>query len=175
MVKSYIMHLDNWRLVENYPTHDLKLAAISFALKVWWYYLYGVHFEMFNDHKSLKCLFDQKELNMHQRRWMKYLRDYDFELKYHPGRANKVEDALSRKDIHAVKLMILENDLLEIIGNLELQFTWTQAKVIISNLSITCDLRGRDTPCESSMGRIIFRRSHMGFGVGDTRDVSSSF
>lgn len=78
---------------------------------------------MFNDHKSLKCLFDHKELNMHQRIWMKYLRDYDFELKYHPGRANKVEDALSRKEIHAIKLMILENDLLEIIGNLDLQFT----------------------------------------------------
>src|SRR3954470_16380134 len=82
---------------ENYPTHDLELAAVVFTLKVWRHYLYGVHFEMFSDHKSLKYLFDQKELNMRQRRWMEYLKDYDFDLKYHPGKANKVADALSRK------------------------------------------------------------------------------
>ena len=55
---------------DNYPTHDLKLAANVFALKVWRHYLYGVHFEMFSDHKLLKYLFNKKELNMRQRRWM---------------------------------------------------------------------------------------------------------
>ncbi|XP_061366891.1 uncharacterized protein LOC133310020 [Gastrolobium bilobum] len=73
---------------ENYPTHDLELAAVVFALKIWRHYLYGVKFEVFSDHKSLKYLFDQKELNMRQRRWMEFLKDYDFELKYHPGKAN---------------------------------------------------------------------------------------
>ncbi|MCI33281.1 retrotransposon protein [Trifolium medium] len=55
---------------ENYPTHDLELAAIVFALKVWRHHLYGAQFDLFSDHKSLKYLFDQKELNMRQRRWM---------------------------------------------------------------------------------------------------------
>ena len=64
---------------KNYPTHDLELAAVVFALKIWRHYLYGVRFEVFSDHKSLKYLFDQKELNMRQRRWMEFLKDYDFQ------------------------------------------------------------------------------------------------
>ena len=82
---------------KNYPTNDLELAAIVFALKSWRHYLYGSQFQVFRDHKSLKYLFDQKELNMRQRKWMEYLKDYDFELLYHPGKANVVADALSRK------------------------------------------------------------------------------
>ncbi|GAU45204.1 hypothetical protein TSUD_139090 [Trifolium subterraneum] len=81
----------------NYPTHDLELAVVVFALKVWRHYLYGSRFEVFSDHKSLKYLFDQKELNMRQRRWLEFLKDYDFELSYHPGKDNVVADALSRK------------------------------------------------------------------------------
>ena len=80
---------------KNYPTHDLKLAAVVFALKTWRHYLYGSQFQVFSNHKSLKYLFDQKELNMRQRCWMEYLKDYDFELLYHPGKANVVADALS--------------------------------------------------------------------------------
>ena len=82
---------------KNYPTHDFELAAIVFALKSWRHCLYGSQFQVFSDFKSLKYLFDQKELNMRQRRWMEYLKDYDFELLYHPGKANVVADALSRK------------------------------------------------------------------------------
>ena len=81
----------------NYPTHDLELAAIVHALKTWRHYLYGERFELYSDHKSLKYLFTQKELNLRQRRWMEYLEDYDFGLHYHPGKANAVADALSRK------------------------------------------------------------------------------
>ena len=58
----------------NYPTHDLELATIVFALKIWRHYLYGAQFRVFSDHKSLKYLFDQKELNMRQRRWMEFLK-----------------------------------------------------------------------------------------------------
>ncbi|KAI3773113.1 hypothetical protein L6452_04312 [Arctium lappa] len=81
----------------NYPTHDLELAAVVFALKLWRHYLYGTKCTLYTDHKSLKHIFDQKELNMRQRRWLELLKDYDCELLYHPGKANVVADALSRK------------------------------------------------------------------------------
>ena len=81
----------------NYPAHDLELAAVVFALKTWRHYLYGEKFEVYSDHKSLKYIFTQKDLNSRQRRWMETLEDYDFALHYHPGKANVVADALSRK------------------------------------------------------------------------------
>ena len=80
---------------KNYPTHDLELAVVVYVLKIWRHYLYGSKFEVFSDHKSLKYLFDQKELNMRQRRWLEYLKDFNFQLCYHPGKANVVADALS--------------------------------------------------------------------------------
>ncbi|KAI3725205.1 hypothetical protein L1987_64983 [Smallanthus sonchifolius] len=83
----------------NYPTHDLELAAVVFALKIWRHYLYGVKFTIYSDHKILKYFFEQKELNMRQRRWLELLKDYDCEIMYHPGKANVVADALSRKDV----------------------------------------------------------------------------
>ena len=82
---------------QNYPTHDLELAAVVFALKIWRHYLYGVKCEIFTDHKSLKYIFTQKELNMRQRRWLELLKDYDLTINYHPGKANAVADALSKK------------------------------------------------------------------------------
>ena len=82
---------------QNYPTHDLQLATIVFALKIWCHYLYGEQFEVFSDHRSLKYIFTQRDLNMRQHKWMEYLEDYDFNLHYHPGKANVVVDALSRK------------------------------------------------------------------------------
>ena len=81
----------------SYPVHDLELAAVVFALKIWRHYLYGETFQIFTDHKSLKYLMSQKELNMRQRRWMELLKDYDCTIEYHPGKANVVADALSRK------------------------------------------------------------------------------
>jgi len=91
---------------KNYPTHDLELAVMVFTLKIWRHYLYGVQFHVFSDHKSLKYLFDQKELNMRQTRWMKFLKDNDFQIMYHPGKANVVADALSRKSVEMSALMI---------------------------------------------------------------------
>ncbi|WOH07597.1 hypothetical protein DCAR_0727029 [Daucus carota subsp. sativus] len=82
---------------KSYPVHDLELAAIVFALKIWRHYLYGETFQISTDHKSLKYLMSQKELNMRQRRWVELLKDYDCTLEYHPGKANIVADALSRK------------------------------------------------------------------------------
>ena len=82
---------------QNYPTHDLELVAVVFALKLWRHYLYGESFEVFSDHKSLKYIFYQKDINARQRRLMETLEDFDFTLQYHPGKANVVADALSRK------------------------------------------------------------------------------
>ena len=82
---------------QNYPTHDLELASVVFALKLWRCYLYGEIFQVYSDHKSLKYIFTQKDLNLWKRRWVEYLEDYDFSLNYHPGKANIVADALSRK------------------------------------------------------------------------------
>ena len=64
----------------NYPTHDMELVAIVFALKIWRHYLYGEQFEVFWNHKSLKYMFTQRDLNMRQRIWMEYMEDYDFTL-----------------------------------------------------------------------------------------------
>ena len=83
----------------NYPTHDMELSIIVFALKIWRHYLYGEQFEVFLDHKSLKYIFTQRDLNMRQRRWMEHLEDYDFTLHYHPGKENVVADTFSWKSL----------------------------------------------------------------------------
>ena len=88
-------HLKNYE--KYYPPHDLELAAVVFALKIWRHYLYGEICKIFTDHKSLKYFFTQKELNMRQRRWFELVRDYDCSINYHPGKVNVVADALSRK------------------------------------------------------------------------------
>ncbi|GKA13428.1 putative reverse transcriptase domain-containing protein, partial [Tanacetum coccineum] len=82
---------------ENYTTHDLELGAMVFALRLWRHYLYGTKCVVYTDHKSLQYILDQKELNMKPRRWIKLLSDYDCEIRYHPGKANVVADALSGK------------------------------------------------------------------------------
>jgi hypothetical protein len=82
---------------QNYPTHDLELAAVVHALKMWRHCLMGTHCNIFIDHKSLKYIFTQADLNMRQRRWLELIKDYDLEVHYHPGKANMVADALSRK------------------------------------------------------------------------------
>ncbi|KAJ9541386.1 hypothetical protein OSB04_027892 [Centaurea solstitialis] len=84
----------------NYPTHDLELAAVVFALKIWRHYLYGVKCTIYTDHRSLRYFLEQPNLNMRQRRWLDVVKDYDCEILYHPGKANVVADALSRKTDH---------------------------------------------------------------------------
>ncbi|GJW19012.1 putative reverse transcriptase domain-containing protein [Tanacetum coccineum] len=83
---------------KNYTTHDLELGSVVFSLKLWRHYLYGTKCTVFTDHKSLQHILNQKELNMRQRRWLELLSDYDCEIRYHPGKANVVADALSRKE-----------------------------------------------------------------------------
>ncbi|GJX35655.1 putative reverse transcriptase domain-containing protein [Tanacetum coccineum] len=83
---------------KNYTTHDLELGAVVFALKIWRHYLYGTKSVIYTDHKSLQHIFDQKELNMRQRRRVELFSDYECEIRYHTGKANMVADALSRKE-----------------------------------------------------------------------------
>ena len=68
-----------------------------FAFKIWMHYLYGITCEIFTDHKSLKYIFQQRDLNMRQRRWLEILKNYDCNILYYPRKANMVVDALSRK------------------------------------------------------------------------------
>ncbi|GJY22911.1 putative reverse transcriptase domain-containing protein [Tanacetum coccineum] len=82
---------------KNYTTHDLELGAVVFSLKMWRHYLYDKKCVVFTNHKSLQHILDQKELNTRQRRWLELLSDYDYEIRYHPGKANVVADALSQK------------------------------------------------------------------------------
>ena len=126
---------------KNYPTHDLELATIIFALKIWRHCVYGGKFEVFSDHKSLKYLFDQKELNMRQKRWMGFLKDYDFELQYHPCKANVVINALNRKSLHISLLMIHEMNLLETFRDMNFLVTLSHDKMQLNSIRITNNLQ----------------------------------
>ncbi|GJZ81031.1 putative reverse transcriptase domain-containing protein, partial [Tanacetum coccineum] len=110
---------------ENYTTHDLELGAVVFALRLWRHYLYGTKCTVYTDHKSLQYILDQKELNMRQRRWIELLSDYDCVIRYHPGKANVVADALSRKDKEPIRVRALvvtvHNNLPEQIQNAQVE------------------------------------------------------
>ena len=90
---------------QNYPTHNLELAAVVFALRIWRHYLYGVPCRIFTNHKSLQYLFMQKELNMRQRRWIELIKDYECTIEYHPGKANVVAYAFSRRPMSSISHM----------------------------------------------------------------------
>lgn len=83
---------------KNYLVHDLELATIVHALKLWRHYLYGIQCEVYTDHRSLQHLFKQKDLNLRQRSWLELLNVYDITILYHPGKASVVADALSHKE-----------------------------------------------------------------------------
>ena len=98
---------------KNYPTYDLELAAIVFALKIWRHYLYGEKCFIYTDHKSLKYFPLQRELNLRQRRWMELIKDYDCVIDYHPGKANVVADALSKKSVQTLQALNAHLSLLD--------------------------------------------------------------
>ena len=90
---------------KNYPTYDLELAIIVFALKIWRHYLYGEKCFIYTYHKSLKYLPSQRQINLRQNRWMEWVKDYDCVIDYHPGKANVVADALSRKSVQTLRAL----------------------------------------------------------------------
>jgi hypothetical protein len=106
---------------EHYPTHDLELAAMVHALKIWHHYLLGNVYQIYTDHKSLKYIFTQSELNMRQRRWLELIKDYELEIHYHLGKGNVVADALSCKvSCHCFTVRTLDITLCQEMGKLNL-------------------------------------------------------
>nr|GEY50029.1 putative reverse transcriptase domain-containing protein [Tanacetum cinerariifolium] len=99
---------------KNYTTHDLELGAIVLALKIWRHYLYGTKSVIYTNHKSLQHIFSQKELNMRHRRLIELFSDYDCKIRYHPGKANVVADALSRKERVKLKRVRAMNMILQL-------------------------------------------------------------
>jgi hypothetical protein len=129
---------------QNYPTHDLELAAVVFALKIWRHYLYDERCEIYTDHKSLKYLFTQKELNMRQRRWLELIRDYDCEINYHPGKANIVVDALNRKSMaELAALGISQPQLIKELTGMGLDVVGKGMLVHLANLMVKSELLAR--------------------------------
>nr|GFC65421.1 reverse transcriptase [Tanacetum cinerariifolium] len=125
---------------ENYLTHDLELAAVVFALKIWWHYLYGKTCDIFIDHKSLKYIFTQKELNMRQRRWLELLKDYDANIQYHPGKANVVADALSRKNFGTMACLKIQPEIIKDLELMEVELVVHGSEGYIASLKIEPNL-----------------------------------
>ncbi|GJX16095.1 putative reverse transcriptase domain-containing protein [Tanacetum coccineum] len=153
---------------KNYTTHDLELGAVVFALKIWRHYLYGTKCTVFNDHKSLQHILNQKELNMRQRRWLELLSDYDCEIRYHLGKANVVADALSRKErdqplrTEARKPENLKN---EYVGGMLVENAKNPEAIRTEKLEPRADgtlcLNGRSwLPCYGDLRTVIMHESH---------------
>jgi hypothetical protein len=105
----------------NYPTHDLEPTAVVHALKIWRHYIMGTKCQVYTDHKSLKYIFTQKDLNLRQRRWLELTKDYDLEIHSHPGKANLVADALSRNEhVHLAVVAQLPDEIIEDFRRLNL-------------------------------------------------------
>ena len=121
-----------------YPTHDMELAAVVFALKIWRHYLYGTNFKVLSDHKSLKYIFTQRELNMRQRRWLELISDYNLEIRYHEGKANVVADALSRKAVHSLCNALARVRLREEIEEMGIEIV--EHGAVASMMEVTSDL-----------------------------------
>ncbi|GJU51680.1 putative reverse transcriptase domain-containing protein [Tanacetum coccineum] len=156
---------------KNYTTYDLELGAVVFALKMWRHYLYGTKCVVFTDHKSLQHILDQKELNMRQRRWLELLSDYDCEIRYHPGKANVVADALSRKEQNKplrVRALVLTIGLNLPVQILEAQVEArkeenyeTKDKKLEQRADGTLCLNGRSwIPCFGDLRELIMNESH---------------
>ncbi|GJU19527.1 reverse transcriptase [Tanacetum coccineum] len=126
---------------ENYPTHDLELAAVVFALKIWRHYLYGETCDIFTDHKSLKYIFTQKELNMRQRHWLELLKDYDANIQYHPGKANVVADTLSRKNSGTLACLKIQPEIIRDLELMEVELVVRGFEGYIASLKIEPNLR----------------------------------
>ena len=145
----------------------MELAVVVFALKIWRHYLYGEQFKVYSDHKSLKYIFTQRDLNMRQRRWMVFLEDYDFTLHYHRGKANVVADALSRKSRGALaSIASQEWRMLETVGQFGLQYR-EQAQGTLGSLVATLSLLSKVIESQGQDAEIVSIRDRVQLGTGD--------
>jgi hypothetical protein len=116
---------------EKYPAHDLELVAMVHALKIWRHYIIGKRCEVYSDHKSLKYKFTQPDSNLRQRRWLELIKDYDLGINYHPGKANVVADALSRRS--HMNILVTRELLLEFCKEFEkLNLGWVSNVEVIT-------------------------------------------
>src|SRR3954465_3167836 len=107
---------------DKYPTHDLELAAVIYALKLWRHYLLGNRCEVYTDHQSLNYLFTQPDLNLRQQRWLETIADFNTDISYTPGKANVMADALSRKSYcNALEVQIQQPPLYEELRKLNIE------------------------------------------------------
>ena len=137
----------------NYPTHDMELDAIVFALKIWRHYLYREKCFIYIDHKSLKYFPSQRELNLRQRRWMELIKDYDCMIDYHLGKANVVADALSRKSVQMLRA-------------LNAHLSLTDDSEIVAELIARPDLLNRVLEAQKNDEKIYAIVSQIGEGKG---------
>jgi hypothetical protein len=129
---------------QSYPTHNLELVAIMFALKIWRHYLCGEKYKIYTDHKSLKYFFTQKEPNMRQRRWLELIKDYDYKINYHLGKANVVTNALSRKStMKLATLRISQPQLIKEFARMGLEVVGNGTPVYLANLTVQSELLPR--------------------------------
>ncbi|WVZ57855.1 hypothetical protein U9M48_008191 [Paspalum notatum var. saurae] len=148
---------------ENYPTHDLELAAVVHALKIWRHYLLGNKCDIYTDHKNLKYIFTQSELNMRQRRWLELIKDYELEIHYHPGKANVVADALSRKSY--CNLLTGEELPIELCAEMEqlrLDFVTTEQ---LNELRVRCTLEDQIRQAQKDCPSIVELKEGMEKGL----------
>ncbi|KAG8483000.1 hypothetical protein CXB51_021861 [Gossypium anomalum] len=149
----------------NYPTHDLELAAVIFALKIWRHYCYEERCIIYTDHKSLKYLLTQKELNLRQRRWIELLKDYDCSIEYHPGEANMVADALSRRAVSNLRAMFCSSKPLEdksLVARFQQVKEGGTSEFGLNNEGVLC-FRGRIcVPKDSDLRQSILKEAHGG-------------
>jgi hypothetical protein len=155
----------------NYPVHDLELAAVIFALKLWRHYLYGEDFEIYTDHKSLQYVFSQKELNLRQRRWIEYLKDFKCRILYHPGKANVVADALSRKSSGSLaSLYMLEWDTVDQFSQLSLRAKEVSQGVLFASFCVEPGLLQRIRLAQQNDGDLVETRAKI--VAGESSDFS---
>ncbi|GKD01649.1 putative reverse transcriptase domain-containing protein [Tanacetum coccineum] len=153
---------------KNYTTHDLELGSVVFSLKLWRHYLYETKYTVFTNHKSLQHILNQKELNMRQRHWLELLIDYDCEIRYHPGKANVVADALSRKERSKplrTEVRKPENIKDEDVGGMLLENLKDPNKLRTKKLEPLADgtlcFNGRSwLPCYGDLRTVIMHESH---------------
>ncbi|KAL0554337.1 hypothetical protein IC582_008256 [Cucumis melo] len=148
----------NLKTEASYCTDSYELAAVVFALKIWRHYLYGEKIQIFTDHKSLKYFFTQKELNMRQRRWLELVKDYDCEILYHPGKANVVADALSRKVSHSAALITRQAPLHRDFERAEIVVSVGAVTMHLAQLTVQPTLRQKIIDAQSNDPYLVEKR-----------------